>query len=62
MFEKYYLEKDVPFNFYAYAPPGCETGDYVVGQNVEGSFRTVERYKQYKDVGFNMLMSGCTAT
>ena len=62
MFEKYYLEKDVPFNFYAYAPPGCETGDYVVGQNVENSFRTVEHYKQYKAVGFNMVMSGCVAT
>ena len=62
MFEKYYLEKEVPFNFYAYAPPGCETGDYVVGQNVENSFRTVERYKEYKDVGFNMVMSGCVGT
>lgn len=62
MFEKYYLEEREPFNVYAYAPPGCETGDYVVGQNVENSFRTVERYKEYKAVGFNMVMSGCVAT
>lgn len=62
MFEKYYLDKDVKFNFYGYSPPGSETGDYVVGQNVENSLRTVERYKEYKDVGFNMVMAGCVAT
>ena len=62
MFEKYYKNGEVNFNFYAYSPPGSETGDYVVGQNVDNSLRTVERYKEYKDVGFNMVMSGCTAT
>ena len=62
MFEKYYLEKDVPFNFYAYSPPGCGFGDYVVGKVVPTGTLTVERYKEYKDVGFNMVMSGCIAT
>jgi hypothetical protein len=62
MYKKYYDGKQKQFYLYGYAPPGCETGDYVVGQNVENSFRTVERYKEYKAVGFNMLMSGCTAT
>jgi len=62
MYKKYYEGKQKQFYLYGYAPPGCETGDYVVGQNVENSFRTVERYKEYKAVGFNMFMSGCTAT
>ena len=62
MFEKYYKNSEVNFNIYAYSPPGSETGDYVVGQNVDNSLRTVERYKEYKDVGFNMVMSGCVAT
>jgi len=62
MFEKYYLDEDIVFNLYGYSPPGTETGDYVVGQDVTGSMRTVERYKEYKAVGFNMVMSGCSAT
>ena len=62
MFEKYYEDKDIVFNLYGYSPPGSETGDYVVGQDVTGSMRTVERYLEYKAVGFNMVMSGCTAT
>lgn len=62
MYKKYYEGNQKVFHLYAYAPPGCETGDYVVGQNVDGSLRTVERYKEYKNVGFNMFMSGCTAT
>ena len=62
MFEKYYQKGEMPFNIYAYSIPGCETGDYVVGQNVEGSMRTVERYQEYKDVGFNMVMSGTVGT
>lgn len=62
MFEKYYQKGEPEFNIYGYSVPGCETGDYVVGQNVEGSMRTVERYKEYKDVGFNMVMSGTTGT
>ena len=62
MYKKYYDGKKRDFEFYAYSVPGCETGDYVVGQNVDGSFRTVERYKEYKEVGFNLFMSGCTAT
>lgn len=61
MYKKYYEEKN-NFDFYAYSIPGCETGDYVVGQDVEGSFRTVERFKEYKDVGFNKVMSGCVGT
>ena len=61
MFEKYYENKDVVFNVYAYSPPGSEKGDYVVGKPFDG-MRTVERMKEYKDVGFNMVMSGCTAT
>lgn len=62
MYKKYYEGKRKEFDLYAYAPPGCETGDYVVGQDVSNSFRTLERYKEYKAVGFNMLMSGCIAT
>ena len=61
MFEKYYENKDVVFNVYAYSPPGSEKGDYVVGKPFDG-LRTVERMKEYKDVGFNMVMSGCVAT
>ncbi|MBR2384245.1 MAG: hypothetical protein IKA99_01410, partial [Clostridia bacterium] len=61
MHKKYYGEKS-DFQFYAYSVPGCETGDYVVGQDVGNSFRTVERFKEYKDVGFNMVMSGCVGT
>lgn len=62
MYKKYYEGKQKEFYLYGYAPPGCETGDYVVGQDVKNSFRTVERYKEYKAVGFNMVMSGCIAT
>lgn len=62
MYKKYYNGKQDEFLFYAYAPPGCENGDYVVGKNVENSLRTVERYKEYKEVGFNTVMSGCIAT
>ena len=61
MFEKYY-EKEVDFKFYAYAPPGCEQGDYVYGKPSEMGFKTVERFKEYKEVGFNLLMSGTIAT
>ena len=63
MFEKYYQNKDVKYNFYAYSPPGSEVGHYYyIGQEFTKNFRTVERYKEYKDVGFNMVMSGCVAT
>lgn len=62
MFEKYYQKGEPNFNIYGYSIPGCETGDYVVGQNVEGSMRTVERFQEYKNVGFNMVMSGTTGT
>ena len=63
MFEKYYKNKDVKYNFYAYAPPGAECGHYYfLGQKFDKNFRTVERYKEYKDVGFNMVMSGTVAT
>ena len=61
MFEKYYKDKGLPFHLYGYAPPGSETGDYVLGKDEIG-FRTVERYKEYKDVGFNMVLSGTVGT
>ena len=62
MYKKYYEGERRSIDLYAYAPPGTETGDYYVGQNVEGSTRTLEAYKTYKEVGFNMVMSGCSAT
>ena len=62
MYKKYFEGEKKHFDFYAYSIPGCETGDYVVGQDVGNSFRTVERFKEYKDVGFNMVMSGCVGT
>ena len=62
MYEKYYKNKEVVFDLYAYCPPGCQTGDYVVGQNPDQSLRSVERYQEYKDVGFNMVMAGTIAT
>jgi hypothetical protein len=62
MFEKYYNNEKVEFNFYSYAAPGYETGDYVLGQPTEMGFRTVERYREYRDVGFNMVMSGTVGT
>lgn len=62
MYEKYYAKNLKEFNFYAYAPPGCEMGDYTLERSQEMGFKTVERYKEYKEVGFNMVMSGCIAT
>ncbi|MBQ7373450.1 MAG: hypothetical protein IJW64_02655 [Clostridia bacterium] len=62
MYEKYYLKKDVNFNTYAYSVPGCELGDYVVEKSHLMGKRTVEEFKTYKEVGFNMVMSGCIAT
>lgn len=61
MYKKYYLENKRDYKFYAYACPGSETGDYTLDKTDMG-FRTVERYKEYKDVGFNMFFSGCSAT
>lgn len=62
MFEKYY-GKEVPFDFYAYAPPGCELGDYDLTKPItEMGYKTVEKFKEYKEVGFNMLMSGTIST
>ena len=61
MFEKYYTGKDTDFNLYAYSVPGCEQGDYEVG-HTEMGFRNIEAFKQYKEVGFNFLMSGTIAT
>lgn len=62
VFEKYYSDKNVKFNLYGYCPPGCETGDYMLGQTIEKSFRTVERFQEYKEVGFNTVLSGTIAT
>ena len=62
MYEKYYSNKKTDFNFYAYAVPGCELGDYVLTRPFPTGLKTVENYKTYKDVGFNMVMSGCVAT
>ena len=62
MYKKYYNSEKLNFDFYAYAPPGCESGDYEVGKDVSNSSRSVEDFKRYKAVGFNMLMSGCIAT
>ena len=63
MFEKYLEEnKDLKFNFYSYSPPNdghwyIDGKEYYVGQD----FRTVERYKEYKDIGFNILFSAFSA-
>lgn len=51
-------DKPLQFNLYAYAPPtdGTYTIDgeeFFTGQD----FRTVERYKEYKDCGFNILFA-----
>ena len=62
MFEKYYQKEAKVFDLYAYCPPGCQAGDYVVGKKVDEDMRSVERYKEYKDVGFNMVMSGTVGT
>jgi hypothetical protein len=64
MFEKYYHEKNVEFNLYAYAPPGTETGDYFPNKEIDFAkdLRTVERYREYMDVGFNLLFTGTTGT
>ncbi len=62
MYEKYYLDKNVNFNTYAYSVPGCELGDYVLEKSHMMGRKTVEEFKTYKDVGFNMVMSGCIAT
>lgn len=61
MFEKYYKNNSEEFPLYAYSLPGCEQGDYVVGMPF-GPMKTVERMKEYKEVGFNIVMSGCIAT
>lgn len=62
MYEKYYSKKCPDFKMYAYAPPGCELGDYTLDKSHLIGFKTVERFKEYKEVGFNMVMSGCIAT
>ena len=54
MYEKYYLDKNVNFNTYAYSVPGCELGDYVVEKSHLMGKRTVEEFKTYKEVGFNI--------
>ena len=58
MYEKYYKNKNVPYTFYAYCPPGCEQGDYIYGQPREAGMATVENFRVYKEVGFNMVESG----
>ncbi|MBQ7948472.1 MAG: hypothetical protein IJ284_01780 [Clostridia bacterium] len=62
MFEKYYKGKDVEFIFHGYCAPGYEQGDYIYGQPRKLGLATVERYKEYQDVGFNMVMSGTVGT
>lgn len=62
MHEKYYSGKPTEFNLYAYAGPGYEQGDYILGQPKEMGLCTVEKYKEYTALGFNMLMSGTIGT
>lgn len=62
MYEKYYSKHPTTFNLYAYAPPGCELGDYTLDKSHLMGFKTVEGFTDYKNVGFNMVMSGCIAT
>ena len=63
MFEKYYKKnKDVKFNFYAYSPPGSELGDYTLDKRDRVGLVTVDKYREYKEVGFNVVMSGTIAT
>lgn len=62
MYEKYYSQPEEEFVLYAYAPPGCEQGDYIYGKPMPMGLRSVEEYKKYKDVGFNLVESGTTAT
>ena len=46
------------FNFYCYAPPNAGTWKADDGSTMYSGedFRTVERYKEYKDCGFDTLM------
>lgn len=62
MYEKYYLDKNIQFNTYAYCVPGCEQGDYVYGQKDDMGAATVENFLTYKEVGFNMVESGTVGT
>ena len=61
VYEQYYSNattKDLRFDIYGYSPPskldiGID-GGLVLQTGLE--FRTVERYKEYKDAGFNVLL------
>lgn len=56
MVEKYYKEQLKEYVLYGYAPPpdGRSSAD---GKD----YRTVERYKEYKEAGFNALLAQMTA-
>ena len=63
IFENYYKKETSGFDIYAYAPPTngvwyIDGVEYSSGED----YRTVERYKEYKDTGFNILLSQTTAT
>lgn len=62
VYEKYFKEnKGRAFPIYAYSPP--HEGKYWVDDTIYPTedFRTVERYKEYKECGFNLLFMQRTA-
>lgn len=65
IYEQYYADKENAakrFDTYGYGPPPKD-GFTVNGVRYHGGedFRTVERYEEYKDVGFNILLSQTSA-
>ncbi len=63
IYEKYYEKyNDLKFGLYGYSPPN--DGSYTVDGEMRSTgedYRTVERYKEYKDCGFNILLMQFTA-
>ncbi len=63
IYEKYYEKyNDLKFDLYGYSPP--TDGTYMVDGKeftTGEDYRTVERYKEYVDCGFNMILLGYTA-
>ena len=66
IYEKYYNDtktKNLKFGLYGYAPPmnyALEIDGYKTAPIED--FRTVERYKEYKETGFNILLAQTSCT
>lgn len=63
MYEKY-LSAKKRYNYYGYAAPGANCGDHFPDKVYDKATdtRTLDAYVDYKNVGFNTLFTGTTAT